>query len=349
MLSLARGLAARQWRVTILAFDSRLPANNEGKFTISYAGVSRALFAPWAVVRAMIEIKPDIVITASPQFSLLAVVVCKAPYFSSRVIVTEHCVPGWDSRRPLTIRVIAAFIGTMVFYRFADAVIAVSPAVARKLVGLVGLPKAAVRIIGNSVLNAELLEKARLSPRHPWLVEKSGPVAIALGHLIEPKGFDILIRAFKQVCDKTAARLIIFGEGGSRSKLEYLIRELGLSERVSLPGIVGNPYAELAVADLLVSASYYEAAPLNIAEALCLGVPIVAAAAKGGVSEMLGNGRFGRLVPVGDADAMAGAIVEAFDAPRAAVPREAVRWLDEKQVLRQWEDSLSEAAGNQAI
>ena len=85
------------------------------------------------------------------------------------------------------------------------------------------------------------------------------------------------------------------GEGEDRPRLESLILELGLSDRVSLLGFQNPPYPEMAKADLFVSTSLSEGYPLNICEALCLGLPIVATRCAG-IEEILGkDGRAGMI------------------------------------------------------
>jgi len=165
-------------------------------------------------------------------------------------------------------------------------------------------------------------------------------VVVALGHLIEPKGFHILIDAFSKLPESRSARLVIFGEGNQRNRLEVQVEDADLAGRVSLAGTVQNPYAEIAAADLLVSASVVEAAPLTVCEALCLGVPVVAADAEGGVAEILGQGRFGRLVPINNVAALAQAMEEALSDSETKIESEATFAFSENAVMDQWERML---------
>jgi glycosyltransferase involved in cell wall biosynthesis len=103
-------------------------------------------------------------------------------------------------------------------------------------------------------------------------------------------------------------RLGILGEGGGRSNLEALIGELGLSDRVALLGFRDNPYAFLARARLFVLSSAWEGSPNVLTEAMALGVPVVSTDCPSGPFELLDGGRYGPLVPVGDADALAHAM-----------------------------------------
>jgi len=127
-----------------------------------------------------------------------------------------------------------------------------------------------------------------------------------------------LIKAFAVVKAQREARLAIIGEGyqpAERDRIERLISELGLGESVQLPGFEANPYKWMAAAAVFVSSSTAEGFPNVIAEALALGRPIVATDCPGDTAELLGHGKWGRLVPVGDPQRMAGAILAALDDP----------------------------------
>lgn len=80
-----------------------------------------------------------------------------------------------------------------------------------------------------------------------------------------------------------------------------------------MPGFVTNPFSMIQRARVLVSASLAEGCPNVLQQALACGTPIVATDCPGGTSEILEDGRWGRLVPVGDAKTMAAAIVRTLD------------------------------------
>lgn len=198
-------------------------------------------------------------------------------------------------------------------YARADGIVAVSPALAdelREFFGLVHLP---VTAIYNGVVTQELFELAKHSVDHPWMRARNLPVILAAGHLSRAKDHATLLRAFQRVLQSIDCRLIIIGEGTERKALERQIREQGCEERVDLPGFQENPYAWMARADLFVLSSRSEGMSNVLAEALSLGVPIVSTDCPTGPRDVLGGGRYGELVPVGDDQAMARAMEKALD------------------------------------
>lgn len=142
-----------------------------------------------------------------------------------------------------------------------------------------------------------------------------------IGHLAQIKGQEDFIRAAAVVCSSLDdVEFIIAGEDKSRSgdnrrQLERLIAELGLSQRISLVGWVDDVAKLLATFDLFVSPSRSEPFGLSIVEAMASGVPVIATRSEG-AREIIDDGQTGRLVPIGDADALANAIGQMLSDPQ---------------------------------
>jgi glycosyltransferase involved in cell wall biosynthesis len=138
---------------------------------------------------------------------------------------------------------------------------------------------------------------------------------LGVGELGARKDFATLIRAVARVRERRRCRLLIIGRGRQRDALLALGNELGFGDDLALPGFVENPYAYMRAADVFVSSSRYEGFANVVAEALAAGVPVVSTDCPSGPREILENGKYGRLVPVGDDAAMATAIASTLDAP----------------------------------
>lgn len=201
------------------------------------------------------------------------------------------------------------------YYRQAHAIIAVSEGVAEETARIAWLPRERVQVIYNPSVTDELFDRARQPPAHPWLTDDGPPVVLAAGRLVDQKDFPTLLRAFAVLRRRRDARLLILGEGPRRAALEALVRQLGIADEVAMPGFVDNPYACMARARLFVLSSAWEGLPLVLGEALACGCPVVSTDCPSGPREVLDRGSYGRLVPVGDGDALAGAMLEALDAP----------------------------------
>jgi glycosyltransferase involved in cell wall biosynthesis len=203
-------------------------------------------------------------------------------------------------------------------YRKIDTIIAVSEGVRRDTLAITRIPPERAIVIRNPVVTPGMKSQANEPPPHPWLKNKKEPVIMGMGRLSKQKGFPTLLHAFARIHKAIPSRLIIVGEGADRAELEMLARKLGITDRVALPGFQPNPYKWLAGADLFVLSSLWEGSPNVLTEALALGIPCVATHCPSGPDEILQDGRFGPLVPVGNAEALAEAMAHTMSAPLPA-------------------------------
>ncbi len=203
-------------------------------------------------------------------------------------------------------------------YTLAGGIIAVSRGAAADLARYARIPVEDMDVINNPVVTPRLLELSSEPVGHPWFDDGTTPVILGVGRLAAVKDFATLIRAFAEVRRERTAKLMILGEGPERRALEAFAEELGLTKDVEMPGFVHNPYAVMARAAVLVLPSRWEGSPNVLVEAMACGTQVVATDCPGGAAEILENGRFGRLVPVGDFGRMAEAIEGALDDPVSA-------------------------------
>lgn len=198
-------------------------------------------------------------------------------------------------------------------YPRADAVVAVSQGVASDLVEVCGIEASHVHVLNNPVVTPETARMRSEPVDHPWLRDPTLPVVLAVGRLVPQKDFGTLLEAFAIARRSRAARLVILGEGPQRAGLEQLARRLGIADDVDLPGFCANPYAAMAAADVFVLSSAWEGSPGVLIEAMSCGTPVLSTDCPSGPRQILDGGRWGRLVPVGDAQAMANGLVDAID------------------------------------
>jgi glycosyltransferase involved in cell wall biosynthesis len=223
-------------------------------------------------------------------------------------------------------------------YDRADAIVAVSQGVADDAARIAGLDPQRVTVIPNPIVTPELALRAQEPVSHRFF-DDSTPVVLGVGRLVRQKDFATLLRAFHAVRKRHDARLVILGpadprESRTAADLRALASELGVDDDVDFPGWVPNPAAYMARADVLALSSIYEGFGNVIAEALAVGTPVVATDCPSGPAEILDHGRYGRLVPVGDHEALGAAILGTLAARRepAALRARAARYRTEQIV-----------------
>lgn len=193
-------------------------------------------------------------------------------------------------------------------YASADGAVAVSEGVADDLRHTFGVPDRKIWTLYSPIVTDDVRRLASLDPEHPWFVPDAPPVVLGVGRLRDHKGFMSLIEAFAKVRATRAMRLVLLGEGEQRSALERHAFELGVGDDVALPGFVSNPFAFMARSSVYVLSSEFEGLPGTLIQAMACGCPVVATDCRSGPREILADGRYGLLVPVGDIEAMARAI-----------------------------------------
>ena len=193
--------------------------------------------------------------------------------------------------------------------RRADAVIAITDALARFSVERVGLParKTAVVHYGMDELPASWGEGE--GP------PAAGRLVLAIARLTEQKGIDVAVRALASL--PPDVRLAVLGEGPERASLETLARELGVEARVLLPGRVGDVASWLRAADVVVHPARWEGFGLALLEAMLAAKPVVASRVSS-VPEIVADGETGLLVPPDDPGTLARALADLLQDPERA-------------------------------
>lgn len=206
-----------------------------------------------------------------------------------RVVVREALMPSewinyWHCSRLMK-----------VLYRYthkrAKYVIVLSQMMRQQFISITGLYRQKVIVIPNSV------GPARLSASEVPNLDVRGPYLIAVGRLSRQKGFDVLVEAFARLNTSFSSyRLVIVGEGEERARLEALIEQYCLSERVILTGFVANPLSLVRRSVLFVLSSHVEGMPNVLIEALCVGTPALATLKNTSADEIITEGKNGFLV-----------------------------------------------------
>ena len=161
-------------------------------------------------------------------------------------------------------------------------------------------------VIGNPV-GEHAINQSKIS-------SKKENIIIAVGRLEVQKGFDILIKSFKEVIKKYPNyKLIIFGEGSERVNLEKMVKDLELENNVKLPGIEKNVVSYIAKSKIFVLSSRYEGMPNVLLEAMAVGTPCIATDCEFGPSELIVNYENGILVPVENIEILSEKIIELLE------------------------------------
>lgn len=265
--------------------------------------------------------RPSALLVAITHASVVALIARVFARVQVRLVVSERSTISKDFQHAsgrvarLTYRLVPRL------YSLADGICTVSQAASADLVRFAGLPRDRVQTIYNPFDLSRIEKLAAEGTPHPWLDFGQPPVILAMGRLTKQKDFATLLSAFVCLRKTHYARLLILGEGELRPSLLLQTQKYGLTrDDVQLPGFVDNPFPWLARSSLFVLSSLWEGLPGALIEALACGVPVVSTDCPSGPNEILQGGRWGRLVPVADASALADAMMATLDTPPAQLP-----------------------------
>jgi len=312
---LAREFALMGHEVEFVLMQERGELLDEAKDLFSVVGLGivrvRSLF--WSLVKYLRRSRPDAILVGMWPLTVVAPI---AVFFARRrckVVVSEH---GMLSAQYSNRGALHSFFlrwSTFLGYRLAKGRVGVSRGLAMDMASLSKLKESAFHVIHNPLppRDEPKIDEVNFTEAM-WGVPKGARV-LTVGNLKAVKNHRLLLNAFAKLCIPTA-RLMLVGEGSERGALSALAQELGMSDRVIFAGYINDPTPFYCSADLFVLSSDYEGFGNVLIEAMASGLSIVSTDCPSGPREILKGGKYGRLVPVGDLDAMAKSIAASLDA-----------------------------------
>ncbi|MEM8618054.1 MAG: glycosyltransferase, partial [Pseudomonadota bacterium] len=283
------------------------------KVDLQVLGIERGAKAIFALAKLLRKLKPQVLISVMTRTNIVAILAYRLSGQSTRIICCERnhystILNGFDPvRRWMMDQSVRRL------YPVAYAVIGNTPDVTQDVALAAGLSQDQTAVIPNPAPDCEELNAARDAPmNHPWFNDDK-PVAIAIGRLVAQKDYPTMLEAVAKSGDEL--RLAVLGTGPDQAALEAYAEELGIEDRVEFLGFRMDRFAYLVRADVFLLSSITEGFPNALIEAVAAGIPAVTTdCAGGGAREILGPEFPERIVPVGDATAMADVIKSILDA-----------------------------------
>jgi glycosyltransferase involved in cell wall biosynthesis len=315
-IDLAKAIAAANHQVEFILMNAAGDFLHEAlrDFTVHDLGVRRTRHAIRPIAEYLRLRRPYAVIANMWPLTSVAVVGRMLSGHDCRLLVVEHNglskqYASWGSLHNLKLH-----FSMMTTYRLSDCVAAVSLGAAEDTARLAKLPQERVLCLHNPIPQRPFPSHNEIAEAETLWACPAGKRVIAVGSLKAQKNHALLLHAFANL-ECPAARLMLVGKGEKETLLRSLAAQLGIEDQVIFAGFHSDPSPFYATADLFVLSSDYEGFGNVIVEALSFGLPVVSTDCPSGPSEILGSGTWGRLVPVGDADALARAMREALAAP----------------------------------
>lgn len=344
-MHLAAELVSRGYKIEILVGSQTGELSHKIPDGITVRELSRwskLLYFP-RIVKYLLYEKPDVVLSSYEQISAMLILARKMTGSRSLILTSFHNSPravlreggiikrclNWASYRVISSRL-----------HKEGKIVAVSKGVGNELAVVSGIDITQITTIYNPVIPAHQ-SKNKKHINHLIADKNSKKKLIGyFGRLHSQKRVDVLINAFKRLCDLEEARLLIVGDGLLKDDLEALTNQFGLHDRVTFYGFSDNPTPLMKCCKVVVLPSDYEGFGNVLVEAMSCGTQVIATDCPHGPAEILDGGTYGQLVPLDDPDAMATAIRRSVNESFWVNPQKLISRADEFSVRRATDNYL---------
>jgi glycosyltransferase involved in cell wall biosynthesis len=312
---LCNALAERGLGVSILVLRNEGPLRSLVNPAVSVIAIPerRMRYAIFALRRALSLLMPAVVVSSGvPSLNLLTLLAVRMLPATRRpkLVIREGAVPSMACHDPSRSNRIAYWM-LRFLYRYSDCVVTLTDGARNDLVRNFSVPSSKIWTMRtNAVIPSEMVD---------WIERWNGEscresdLIVCIGRLSAEKAQHTLLHAMTLLPADCKWRLAMIGDGPDRAALEAFARSNHLADRTFFTGYVPDPFAWMMRARVVVLCSIYEGLGNTIIEALACGTPVICSDCPYGPREILQNGRYGTLTPVGDPAALASAIVSALD------------------------------------
>lgn len=324
MVTLANQFSRTGFSVDLVLVDAKGAFLSEVDSGVNIVPLNskKTVLSIFPLVKYLRRERPDVMLSTLLMANIIAVLASKLAFVKTKIVVREAINPSAHNKFILSSqeRIIATFRKWTL--KNADHIVTPSEGVKEDLIKCFNINGLHISTIFNPIDMHRISSESLKPLPNSMIFLHSLPVILGIGRLNEQKDFESLIKAFSIVCKTKDSYLVILGEGDERENLQDLISQLDLRGRVFLPGFVNNPFSFVHMAAVYVLSSKYEGLPNTLVQAAVLGKSIVSTNCPSGPFEILEEGKYGRLVSIGDYKMMAEGILEGLEGKLRLFPKE---------------------------
>lgn len=301
----------------------------------------RTRYMVFSLVRLLREIKPQIIFSTLFKVNAAINIAVKLAGISPKVIIRSSNFLSSKFRvEPFYTNILSRWAN-----KNADLIVATTKEMRSDMYKNFNIPFNQIKVINNPV-DIKFIDEMSHKPIKNSSIKinslQNSPLIASMGRLTIQKGYSYLLRAFQMVRNKLPARLFILGRGDKKEELENLAKDLNVDEYVKFLGFQSNPYRLIARADLFVLSSLWEGFPNALIEAMTCRIPVISTDCSSGPEEIITSGVNGLLVPVGNVDILANAIIKVLTDKKlsnkiAKNGRKRVMDFEAEKVVREYE------------
>lgn len=311
MITLANELSKKYKNVDLVVSSAvgELEAEVNPRVSIVNLNSKRMISSLLPLAAYLRNTRPDAMLSALNYANIVAIFARLLSGSRTRLVVSEHSntrlyFKGSGAKKKVIEKL-------MWFYRLSDCIIAVSNGVRASLATTIAVPPDRITRIYNPIYKSEQMNGLYAGQSESATLRAMRILTVC--RLTRAKDLPTLLYAFRHIASQRDAELTIVGDGEERQKLLEICEKLDLMDRVVFKGYSADPWMEDVKADVFVLSSAWEGFGNVLVEAMSHGLPVVSTDCPSGPREILEDGKWGRLTPVGDSRALASAILKTFD------------------------------------
>lgn len=256
--------------------------------------------------------KPNLLFTTQNHVNVLSLLI-KYILPQQKIIIREANNPIQYYKFKKSPKIVLTRVLSKLLYKKADGIVALSEGMKDSMISFYKLPQNKIDVIYNPIISDKIYHLAKEKIDDSWINTNKNKLFLSVSNIKPQKDLLNLLKAFLIVKGKeNNCKLAILGKYYSHDKyyqqLKNFIIENQLTESVKFLGFKKNPFNYMKVANVFVLSSLYEGLPGSLIQALCLGCKIVSTDCPSGPREVLDNGKYGHLVPVGNQNLLADAM-----------------------------------------
>lgn len=293
--------------IVLVQAEGELLPEAKSNFKVINLDCQRLRYLPKTLTNYINKNKPDTLLVSIWPLTVIAPLVNQFSKHSCKVIICEHNNLSKQYAKWGFVHRLYMQLSMIIGYRFADVRVGVSRGVIEDIANLSLLSKEKFNVIYNPVKLNIMPSKKKIKIAEDLWACTTGARILSVGNLTEQKNNELLLLSFAKL-DIPEARLMFVGDGEKRDSIMLLAKKLKIYDKVIFAGFQADTTPFYKTADIFVLSSNYEGLPLVLVEALACGTPIVSTNCPSGPAEILDNGTYGQLVPVGDIQALSQAI-----------------------------------------
>ena len=287
------------------------------------------------LIKSINDYKPDTILSTLDYVNILLLLI--RPFLKGRpkIIIREANTPSKSLERfSNNKKKLLSFLYKRI-YSTSDLIVAQCKEMKQDIIDTYNIKEEKIKYIYNPIDTEKIFKKYKKN--NPY--NKNEINLVAVGRLSYQKGFDNLIEAFQIVTQRVNnIKLFIVGDGELKEKLIELTIELGINEKVVFCGFKENPYPYLYYADIYILSSRWEGFPNSLLEALACKTKVISTNCKSGPKEIIGDNKYGNLVPVDDSKLLADIIIRTLTEENKSGDRYKIFEID--NIIKQYEKIL---------